>query len=198
MATARFQVRTDTSPLREAVMLINRGLEEATDTGPFGAMRRQWAARYSAWIREVFVRNSLGDGDWPPLKASTLLRRRHGKNKVRVVRRSKRGNILWKPSVRTAILRDTGVLFGALIVGAYGNETAPIQGGIMFGFSDLPHDKSGTSVAKIASYHQSGGGTLPQRKILRGTDEIDPSVLRAMAEDAGRAAMKCFPPRGPR
>ena len=111
-----------------------------------------WSTIYRAFVRQRFVAQSRGGGEWPPLAASTVARRRKG-----------RGN------GSPAILRDTGALLAALQP-ALGNEgllqatprplgfTATLGGGRSY--------KNGATLVEVATYHHEGAGRLPARTIL--------------------------------
>lgn len=143
---------------------------------------RRIAAVYSAFTRRRFVAYSRGGGGWPPLAASTLRRRRKGKG-----------------TGKAAILRDTGLLFMALTIGAAGNFLRRTRAGIVYGFGDNQHPRrvvghrvktnkrtgaqtkgrrillttagaSATTLRQIAIYHQEGGPRLPRRVILAQPD----------------------------
>ncbi len=87
-----------------------------------------------------------------------------------------------------AILRDTGLLFMALtpeLVGAEGQYQLDVEDGVMVGFGGpgtYPDGKA--TIADIASFHQAGGGRLPQRRIVVPPDE---QTVAAMQEDMRRA-----------
>jgi len=151
--------------------------------GHFRQAITKWGARYVAAMRERFVRNSMGGGDWPPLAPSTMYARRHGKGG-----RYKRGQKAYKAAFLSgggqfAILRDTGILFAALdptfqAIGAYSEN---IEHGIRVGYGgNDTHPTGGARIADIAAYHQEGGGNLPQRKILV---EPDDHLVELMASD---------------
>lgn len=65
-----------------------------------------------------------------------------------------------------AILRDKGILFSGLTIGASANKTEKGQGRITFGFADTPHGPGGPSISELAAIHQRGGSHLPAREIL--------------------------------
>ena len=96
-----------------------------------GTVRKQWAVRYSAFVRKRFARE--GDGTWAPLASSTLMKRR-------------------KQGKGAKILRDTGTLLNALSVGARGNLVKRIRKGVRFGFSSTLHPSGNKSMRKIAEY----------------------------------------------
>ena len=90
-----------------------------------------------------------------------------------------------------AILKDTGILFNALSIGAPGNLFRIVPSGIDVGFSAQgKHPDSKATIAEIATYHQEGGrgkSKLPQRKIL-----VEPPtpVKRQMMQALDRAVVR--------
>jgi hypothetical protein len=131
----------------------------------------QWAARYRGFIQLRFSKFSKGGGDWAPLAESTILARTKGRG-----------------SGKPAILRDKGFLFAALappftsVPGAlekYDKLSVEVGYGGPGGYPD-----SSVTVADIASFHQVGGGRLPQRKIIVPPDQ---TTLDGMAKDAERS-----------
>lgn len=127
-----------------------------------------WAARYRAFAQRRFSAFSRGGGDWPPLAPSTIAGRRRGRG---------RGGV--------AILFDTGTLFRALdpTLGPGGIEDRRYWS-VTVGYGGPSRHPSGSAtIADIASFHQSGGGHLPQRKVIDFPSE---EVESAMAKDAER------------
>lgn len=145
-------------------------LKGTATSGPVASMKKQWAMRYRSFAQLRFDKASKGDGTWPPLKASTIARRRKGSS---------------------TILRDTGTLFAALnpvFMSQPGALQSSIPWGIRVGFGGPSRHPSGAvSVADIASFHHFGKGVLPVRKILVSPPQ---SVVKAMVQDAERAAKK--------
>lgn len=131
---------------------------------------KKWGLRYRSWAQERFDTSSKGGGKWPPLKPSTIRRRRTGK------RQGKYG--------ATSILRDTGVLFKVLtptFQGTPGSIEEDIPFGIRVGYGGpSKHPNGSVTVADIASFHQKGAGFLPERKII--VDPID-KVVDQMGRD---------------
>lgn len=129
----------------------------------------QWAIRYRTFIQRRFVKFSRGGGNWPPLKS----KRKRGKKGA------------------SAILRDTGTLFTALtpiFKGSPGALQEYIKGGIRVGFGGPSRHPGGrATVADIASFHQTGAGYLPVRKII-----VEPPrrVVGQMVDDMVRALRK--------
>lgn len=131
---------------------------------------KQWAARYRGFIQKRFAVYSKGGGDWAPLAASTIARRRKGKGK---------GTI--------AILRNTGLLFAALAP-VFANKPGAFEKygmlSVTVGYGGpQKHPGSSVTIADIASFHQVGGPNLPQRKIIVPPDA---DTLDGMSKDAER------------
>jgi hypothetical protein len=128
---------------------------------------RMWEARLKGFLQTRFAKQSRGGGEWPPLAPSTIERRRKGRG-----------------TGSAAILRDTGLLFTALQPGtiAPGGLTKHGQLQLEVGYGgSAKHKSGGVSIADIASFHQTGGGNLPQRGIIVKPDS---AVLSSMAKDA--------------
>lgn len=164
---ARSKTKLNLKPL-DAFM---RGVKRAPPGGPIDRVYRQWGARYLAFTRRRFAKQSRGGGDWTPLKPATIKRRRKGKGK----------------GASAAILRDTSTLFGALTIGAPGNLFKRIRKGIRVGFGGPARYVKGkgghATITRIAQWHQEGKGNLPERKILV---EPDAATVRRMMGDAKR------------
>jgi hypothetical protein len=122
---------------------------------------RDWLTIFRAYIRQRFYSQSRGAGEWPPLAAVTL-RRRRGRG------------------VGAAILRDTGALFAATQP-SLGNGAALIQERNRRFLGFTAELNNGTQLGAIAGYHQDGEGRLPVRRIL-----VDPpqNILNKMAAAA--------------
>lgn len=131
---------------------------------------KQWAVRYRSFIQERFVKYSRGGGNWPPLKAATLKRRR---------------------GTTAAILRDTGTLFSALaptFQSLPGQHEKRIKFGVEVGYGGPhAHPSGAATVADIASFHQQGSGPLPKREIIVAPPQ---AVIDKMAKDAANAIKK--------
>jgi len=127
---------------------------------------------YTAFIRRRFARASRGDGTWKELSPVTIARRRKHSR---------------------AILRDTGLLFSQLSpdlappspiqkVGEGVFKTTVVFGGT----ATYPN---GVTVTDVMSFHQKGGGRLPQRKIIV---DPDPKTMQQMAASAKRIALNAI------
>ena len=89
------------------------------------------------------------------------------------------------------ILRDTGMLFGALNMGAEGSVLRREGMSVTYGIGGpAEHGPRGhATIGQIANYHQHGGGRLPQRTILVPPPE---NIIQGMLSDARRAIMQIF------
>lgn len=150
------KLRLDLKPFKKLIRKL-RGTP-VPDT-----VRNQWAVRYSAFVRRRF--KNQGDGEWKSLAPSTIKKRR-------------------KKGVGAKILRDTGVLFRALSIGASGNLVQPLKDGVRFGFADTPHKGTKKTIREIAIIHELGKGRNPKRTILV---EPTPKLIRSMASDLRRS-----------
>jgi len=135
--------KLDLSPLKHLIRKLER--KPLPDD-----VAKKWAARYSSFVRKRF--KDEGDGKWKKLSPETL-RQRRGKGKG------------------AKILRDTGVLFNALVVQGNGNITQPIKDGVRFGFANTKHPGSNKTIRQIAIIHETGAGHNPKRVILVEPDE---------------------------
>ena len=181
-------VEVNLVPLAE----YERAIRQAAGTSAAGHMRtalRQWGLRYRSEMQERFDRFSKGGGDWPPLAASTIRRRRKGKGRTvkigSTIRTVARGTV--------SILRDTGTLFMALqpqFSGRPGQLQEDIPYGERVGFGGpAQHPKGALTVGALAAIHHAGGkrGRPPQRTLL-----VDPSLrtVALMAQDVERALQR--------
>lgn len=132
----------------------------------FDAMRKQWTVRYESFVRRRFDAYGRGGGDWPALALSTVearrgpARGRKGKGggsgggrgaRSSLARDTQRGGRLVSAGGTVTILADTGLLRGALTVGAVGNYSGAIPNGIEFGFDGTPHAEKNAAAASILS-----------------------------------------------
>ena len=166
MPTITAHVKVDLGPLIEFKSELAMGLHATSGNNHIRKAFKQWAARYRGFIQERFDTYSKGGGDWPPLKNK---RKRGSKDKA-------------------SILRDTGTLFAALapvFQRKPGSIQEDIEYGIRVGYGGpSKHPSGNATIADIASFHQTGAGFLPVRKIIV---EPEPHVLVAMAGDMQRA-----------
>lgn len=148
-------MRLDLNPLRRLLRKL-RSKPVPRDVG------KQWAVRYSAFARRRFTKE--GDGEWAPLAASTLAKRR-------------------KQGKGAKILRDTSTLLNALSIGTKGNYLKPLRNGIRFGFSNALHSSGRKTIRQIAIYHETGAGRNPKRVILAAPDQ---KTVEGMGQDFAR------------
>jgi hypothetical protein len=150
---------------------VQRHLKGPNHGGPIGVAFKQWGAVYRGFVKERFHRFSRGSGDWPPLKPSTIARRRKGTGVGTV-----------------AILIDTGTLFAGLdpsLKTEKGAIQKDIRNGIRVGYGgSARHEKGGGTIAAIASYHQAGGGRLPKREIIVKPDSATIAKMAKLMRDA--------------
>lgn len=168
----------DFGPLKRFLESLNAQMTGTSD-GPIRRAMRRWAARYRSFTQERFDRFSKGGGDWKPLEASTIRRRRKGIAKIAGAVKGGPALISSSP----AILKDTGILFAALAGGA-GSYEEHVPGGVWVGFGGgATHKKGHRTIADIAAMHDSGMG-VPKREIL-----VEPpaAVTAAMQMDYEQA-----------
>lgn len=139
-------------------------------SGPVGVVRKLWTKQYEVFVRRRFNVYSRGGGDWPPLQPKTIRARRRGPTSKRGASKRRLLTSGGGRSSGVSILKDTGILFNALSIGAVGNAARGIPSGIAFGFASASH-KGGASIATIARAHDSGAGHLPRRRILVKPDK---------------------------
>lgn len=169
-------VSVDLKGLKQYNDRIHDQLQTGVD-GPVSKCLRLWAVRYRSFAQLRFDQYSRGGGDWAPLAASTMKRRRQGKGPKKF-----------------GILRDTGTLFAALaptFIGSPGAIEALIPFGILCGYGGNQryvdgHGKiSHATIADIASFHNDGFiPRLPKRQII-----VEPPMylLDTMAKDMDKA-----------
>lgn len=142
------------------------------DKNDFSEVYEAWATVYRAEMMERFSKFSRGGGDWPPLAASTIARRRKGKS--------------GKPR-KTSILINTGTLYNTLqpTFGMPGQIQEVLDKGVRVGIGgmDMHPSGGGLTIGQIASYHQEGGGRLPKREILVEPSEETKEVMGKMLGD---------------
>jgi hypothetical protein len=144
------------------------------------------AKRYETFIKRRYLSASAGDGTWEPLAASTLARR-GGKGTRKARKAGKIG--AKKPGPGTTgrgaakILRDTGTLFKALTIGAPGNLTRSIPGGVRFGvIGPGRHSKFKGDIKTLALIHDQGKGHMPRRQIIVEPDAATVKALEGAVE----------------
>lgn len=163
MAESYIKLDLDTSMLRRLGEQMERELSRpGGGPQPIADALRQVGAIYMGFTRERFDKFSRGGGDWAPLSASTLARKQR-KGRTASGNRTKRQRVSLAileargalNAGETAILRDTGLLFGSLT--QFGSE--PIPGGVRVG-----------SQLDYAKCHQEGTDTIPARPIFAQPD----------------------------
>ena len=136
-------------------------------------MYKQWTRIYRTFIHNRFKTNSRGGGDWAPLSARRIQKRGHSR-----------------------ILIETNTLLNAVspdIYNAPGSFARRQGNGLIVGYGgSVVHPtaaKSGrsTTIQEIAGFHQTGGGRLPQRRIIVGPDkatvELVTKEIQAAVQD---------------
>lgn len=142
------------------------------------AITTRWAARYRGFILKRFDTFSKGGGNWPPLAPATVARRRKGDG-----------------SASPTILRDKGLLFAALNPGlnaAPGSLTEHGKWFVVVGYGGASrYPDSSATIADIASFHNTGGGRLPQRKIIvPPSSELQASMIKDATDVLSRECKK--------
>lgn len=179
----------------QGLAAFRKACAEAADAPAGGPLRDAWtqvAVRYRAFIQERYSEYSRGGGNWAPLAESTIRKRtnapvtrlhtaiRQGlrltaaqyakRLKAARAKAARHWNKHLSGEARFSILIDTGILFAAtspVFTNAPGQYEEEVPGGIIVGFGGPEaHPDGGPTIADIASFHQTGGGTLPQRKII--------------------------------
>lgn len=168
--------------------------------GPIRKALKLWAVRYRSWCQQRFDLYSKGGGDWQKLALSTIKRRRQGtksnitKLKQLLAAKPQKDSQSVSGGGQYSILRDTGLLFGALspvFNNAPGSLEETIPFGVRVGYGGPERHnvacetKSMATIADIAKFHQNGAiPKLPQRIIIADA----PDYLKAtMAEDMTKA-----------
>lgn len=179
-----------------------------THSGPFGEMFTKWAAIYAAFTRRRFNQFSRGGGNWQPLRPSTIRARagaargRKGKGggsgKGLGARSSlalTRRGALVNAGRTVSILRDKGILFNAISIGATGNYVGRVPRAVIYGFAPVPHtgrrqSKRVATIQKIAHWHNIGAGRNPRRVILANPDRSTRTQLTSAMRAAVRKIMQ--------
>jgi hypothetical protein len=174
-------VKVNLSGMRRFQGQMRAGLEGRS--GPMDTAFRRIGARYLAFARRRFKRQSEGGGDWPALAPATIRARRGGETARRVKKWSKAGKARTTTrggAVRVLILRDTGVLLNALTIGMDGNRFERISGGVRVGFGGPARHPGGrATIADIAAFHNQGKGRVPKRQIIVEPDStVDDAIKR--------------------
>lgn len=169
----------DWPPLKLATKLARRG--------PAGKRKSKVSAREKARKivkRVTKLKAKLG-------KTKTAKRYKEILGQIKRARAGLKKNTNLKDR-KFSILRDTNTLFTALspeFSGLPGQEETPISNGIQVGYGgNAKHPSAKTAtVADIASYHQTGAGHLPVRRII-----VEPtaSVIESMTKVMQSAVSK--------
>jgi len=167
-------VVVDVRGLKNFEEVTKRDLRGAGN-GPIRRAMRRWGVRYRGFAQERFDVFSKGGGDWPDLAESTKAGRRHGHG----------------PGSGFSILRDTNTLFSALdpiFVGNPGQYQQDVPYGIRVGYGGPgKHPDGQATIWDIARFHDTGGGRLPQRKLIvppdaKTLEQMRVDMQRGMAE----------------
>lgn len=172
-------------------------------TGPYGEMFTQWAGVYAAFSRRRFDAYSRGGGDWKPLALSTVRARakaargragKGGGSKAGRGARSSlaigRGGRLVSAGRTVSILRNTGILFNALTIGAKGNLVQNAPYAVIYGFDRTQHGRGSPTIQKIAHWHNVGAGHNPRRVILAKPDAATRRRMMASLRTATQVVMQ--------
>lgn len=210
MADIQIRVTVDLKGLERGRAILAEGLAGGGGTAnPLRAGFHQAAKRYEAFTRRRFNQYSRGGGDWAPLTVATIRARNArlaGKPKRRgstnagfssLARKQRRGRtvalVAAPGGARVSILRDTGTLFGALTIGAQGNDTRDIPNGIRYGLGGPGRHPGGPTIAQIAAWHDQGAGHNPRRQILADPDQ---PTFNGMVRDVAEGVRQCFEQAG--
>lgn len=164
----RSTVTVNLKKLKRFESEVNSGFKVGA-TGPIRKAIKQWGIRYRAFLQQRYLKFSQGGGNWPPLKPSTIKRRR-------------------KQS--SAILFDTGTMFGAfepVFQNKPGQLNKEIDFGVLVGvggdFSSHP-TAHGVTLKELIIIHHFGLGVVPARIIV-----VPPSsrLIGDMVGDMSRA-----------
>jgi len=123
--------------------------------------------RYKEYAFRRFLQLSGGGGEWPPLAASTI-RKKRGDSRILIAAGNLRDSLI---PVRNK--KNTGTV-------AY-----PTNEGVRFGFSDETHPGSGKSFRELATIHTKGRGYNPKRVVI---DEPDQKTLDTIEQDVLKIA----------
>ena len=185
-------VTIDLTALKNLRKAVQRGLRSAGGSGPIRKAFNQWAFIYRSFLHERFDKFSKGGGNWAGLSPATKRARKKskkGKNK-----RGKKTKAAIPAGETFSILRNDGLLYNALQPSLSGKRPGALKKHIAFGVrvgyggsSKHPSGK-GLTIQQIASYHQSGGGRLPQRQIIVDPDGKTQKRMREIMAAAMREA----------
>lgn len=198
--SVQIKVKLNLEPLDRISRSLRR--QSLGGEGPVRDTFRQWAGRWRSFTRQRFDRLSkFGGGEWDALEESTKEARAR-KKQARGGKKHKKGTKVNIAGRRFSILRDNNLLFGAISqTFARASKTWNKPGGLQedikegiragYGGPSLHKDSAGktsvATIADIASFHQTGAGHLPERKIVVSPDD---ATIRRMNGDLERGVKK--------
>lgn len=178
------QVKIDTSQMKDFARELARETSSlGGGNGHISQGLHTAAMDYTGAMRERFVEQSRGGGEWPPLAPSTIAGRRKGADSQGQSDADTSAAIFQAqgvPASEASILIDTATLLGSITPGTASVER--ISAGVRVG-----------SNVEYAKYHQTGGGNLPQREIIV---EPDAATMRRMQRSLERGYQKSVNARG--
>ena len=170
MGGKRYTVTVKLTGMKKAQQAMQADLR-LSSSGPIREAMHDWVSIYGAFLTRRYFLFSQGGGDWRPLKPATL----HAKE---------------RKGLLPFILRATDLMFQSFAP-AFAAKPSPIGKDVPFGvrvsFAGGMHQLyPGTTktVAEVAMYHQQGGDTLPQRKIIVPPDAETKKAMRDRMQEA--------------
>lgn len=147
----------------------------------------KWAVRYRSFVQRRYDVYSRGGGDWPPLSAATIKRRKPAARRKNAVKGSAQPR-------QVSILRDTNTMFTALtpaLVAPAGsvNQLLTDGTGIEVGFAGNATHPGGATIAQIALWHHVGAPPNPVRQIIVLPDR---PTIQGMENDLSAAHSKAL------
>lgn len=148
---AKITIKLDIRPLEKFRRQFDKQMNSRNFSSTLGSMWDLIGVLYLSFTRRRFVNFSKGGGNWAPLKS----KRKRGSTK------------------KARILIDTGIMFGALSIGASGNLHKKIPFGVQVGFSEgTRHGKNNFTIRDLAVAHDLGKGKTVKREILVEPDAM--------------------------
>jgi hypothetical protein len=142
-----------------------------TGNGPLRQAMDKWPEIFMDYTQTRFMLFSMGGGNWPPLAAATVRKKKH-----------------------STILIDSGVLRDSLNPAHKSHRTVKrIPGGVKItqtgGYRRHPGTKSnsrpgGISIGRLAEIHHGGDGHVPPRPIFADPDPATMQKIQRTIEDA--------------
>jgi hypothetical protein len=166
----RVTVNVNLHRLRRFREALDRDLRLSSN-GPVRRALQQWIAILSRFLTRRWMLFSHGGGNWPDILPETR------------ARKVKRGLL-------NLIMRATDSMFQAFALsseGKPGTLSEEVPFGVRLGFGgglDYPHPGSGTSMAKIAMFHQTGAHPNRVRKIIVPPDTTTTQKMREVMQSA--------------